>query len=185
MEQPLIDIDIVVPVYNTMHRLDKCIESILRQTYRKIRLILVDDGSTDGSADACERYAEIDSRVMVFHIPNGGVSNARNIGIENANGQYLMFIDSDDTVEPDLVEKLCLEASKSGADYVTSGMDNIYVKNGRQVSGREIYPIVSAEGIMEFVAVFEKYTKVSEFALEVSFQNRSDKRSENSVYTKH
>ena len=157
MEQPLVDI--VVPVYNTMHRLDKCIESILRQTYKKIHLILVDDGSTDQSGYACERYTEIDARVMVLHIPNGGVSNARNIGIENANGQYLMFVDSDDTVEPDLVEKLCLEACQSGADYVTSGMDSIYVKNGRQVSRSRDIPDCFCGSIMEFVAVFEKYTK--------------------------
>ena len=92
-------ISVVVPVYNIEKYLDRCITSILNQTFRDFELLLVDDGCTDNSGAICDRYASNDDRVRVFHKPNGGVSSARNRGIEEAQGQFICFVDSDDWVE--------------------------------------------------------------------------------------
>lgn len=93
-------ISVIVPVYNVKNYLEKCIESILSQSFTNIELILVDDGSTDGSGELCDRYT-FDERVIVIHKPNGGVSAARNVGIDKATGDYICFIDSDDFIEKD------------------------------------------------------------------------------------
>lgn len=92
-------ISVIVPVYNTEKYLDKCIQSILAQTYTDFELLLIDDGSTDSSGAICDKYAEQDSRVRVFHKENGGVSSARNLGLDNVNGEWIAFVDSDDWVE--------------------------------------------------------------------------------------
>ncbi len=92
-------ISIIVPVYNAEKYLDQCIQSILSQTYTDFELLLIDDGSTDSSGAICDRYAEQDSRVRVFHKENGGVSSARNLGLGNAKGEWVTFCDSDDYVE--------------------------------------------------------------------------------------
>ena len=84
-------ISIITPVYNTQKYLKRCIESVLSQTYSNIELLLIDDGSTDESGKICDEYANKDSRVKVFHITNGGPSRARNIGLENATGNYISF----------------------------------------------------------------------------------------------
>lgn len=97
-------ISVVVPVYNVENYLAKCINSILNQTYSNIEVILVDDGSTDSSSQICNNFAENDSRINVIHKPNGGVSSARNIGIEVATGDYICFVDSDDWLELDYFE---------------------------------------------------------------------------------
>ena len=105
-------ISIIVPVYNTSKFLAKCINSILEQSYRDYELLLVDDGSTDNSGKICDQFASEDSRIRVFHKPNGGVDSARNLGIENAKGNYFYFVDSDDTLLPG-----CLETLISGYQY--------------------------------------------------------------------
>lgn len=97
-------ISVIVPVYNVVKYLDKCIQSIINQTNRDWELLLVDDGSTDGSSDICEKYNKDDSRIVVFHKENGGVSSARNLGLENAKGDYVIFVDGDDWIEPTLFE---------------------------------------------------------------------------------
>lgn len=97
-------ISIIVPVYNTEKYLDQCIQSILSQTYTDYELLLVDDGSTDSSGVICDRYAEQDSRVREFHKPNGGVSSARNMGLDNARGEWIGWVDSDDYIDADMYE---------------------------------------------------------------------------------
>lgn len=99
-------VSIIVPVYNIMDCLERCVDSLLAQTYRKIEILLVDDGSTDGTGLLCDRLAEKDMRIRVFHKENGGSSSARNYGIRKSNGEYLGFVDSDDYVEPDMYERL-------------------------------------------------------------------------------
>lgn len=111
-------ISIIVPVYNAEEYLDKCVSSILNQTEKDIQLILVDDGSTDGSRRLCENYAEMDSRVLFLHQKNAGVSAARNLGISQALGKYIGFVDSDDWIEPEMFECLLKEADQSDADVV-------------------------------------------------------------------
>lgn len=99
-------ISVIVPVYNTKAYLERCIDSLLEQTYRDMEIILVDDGSTDGSGEICDSYAARDGRVRVFHKENGGSSSARNLGLDNARGDYIGFADSDDYVDPDMYERL-------------------------------------------------------------------------------
>ena len=98
-------ISIIVPIYNAEKYLARCIESILRQTYSDLEIILVDDGSVDDSADICDTFAFQDERILVFHQANGGVSVARNLGLKKATGDFVMFVDADDCIEPDLFDK--------------------------------------------------------------------------------
>ena len=91
-------ISVIIPVYNTEKYLSECVNSVLAQTYNKFELILIDDGSKDNSGDICDWYAAQDNRIRVIHQTNSGVSNARNKGINEANGIYIAFIDSDDIV---------------------------------------------------------------------------------------
>ena len=99
-------VSIIVPVYNTKDYLHRCVDSILAQTFTDFELLLIDDGSTDSSGIICDNYSQIDSRVRVFHKKNGGVSSARNIGLDNANGEWITFVDSDDWVAAAYIEKL-------------------------------------------------------------------------------
>ena len=92
-------ISIIVPVYNVEEYLKECIDSIINQTYKRIEIILVDDGSTDKSGKICDDYAKIDKRIKVVHKENGGLSDARNVGISVSSGKYIAFVDSDDWVE--------------------------------------------------------------------------------------
>ena len=96
MEEVLISV--IVPIYKVENYLHRCIDSILCQTYEQIEIILVDDGSPDQCGNICEEYRQIDSRIKVFHKNNGGLSDARNYGVERANGDFITFIDSDDYI---------------------------------------------------------------------------------------
>lgn len=98
-------VTVIVPIYNQKRFLNRCIDSIIEQTYKDIEILLVDDGSTDGSDEICEQYKVRDSRVKVIHKPNGGLSSARNIALEDAEGDYITFVDSDDYLANDYVEK--------------------------------------------------------------------------------
>lgn len=108
-------ISIIVPIYNLGTYLQGCLESILRSSYQDYELILVDDGSTDGSNDVCDSYALKDNRIRVIHKENSGVSTARNRGLEEAQGEFIMFVDGDDQIHPNMIEWL-LDAIQSG-DY--------------------------------------------------------------------
>lgn len=103
-------VSIIVPVYKTEQFLEQCINSILSQTYPHFELILVDDGSPDNSAEICDNYSVVDRRIHVIHKKNGGVSSSRKAGIEFASGDYIMFVDSDDWIEPDTLSA-CIEAA--------------------------------------------------------------------------
>ena len=99
-------VSVIIPVYNVEAYLGRCIDSIRRQTYQNIEIILVDDGSPDHCGDICDQYAKLDSRIVVIHKENGGLSDARNRGIINAKGKYITFLDSDDYVAEDFVQYL-------------------------------------------------------------------------------
>lgn len=99
------EISIIVPIYKVERYLKRCVDSILNQTFTDFELILVDDGSPDNCGRICDEYAEKDNRIYVIHKENGGLSDARNAGLDYATGQYIIFVDSDDFVEPDLLEK--------------------------------------------------------------------------------
>lgn len=119
-------ISVIVPVYNVEKYLDKCIQSILKQTYKDFELILVDDGSLDNSPQMCDEYAQKDKRVKVIHKANGGLSDARNVGTLNASGQYVTYIDSDDYVSDDYLEVLNWLIIKYNADMAVTGISVFY-----------------------------------------------------------
>lgn len=113
-------ITVIVPVYNTETYLDQCIQSILSQSYDDFELLLINDGSTDNSGKICDMYAASDPRIKVFHKENGGVSSARNIGLDNANGEWVSFCDSDDWIETNYLESLIVH---SDADLIMSSFE--------------------------------------------------------------
>lgn len=99
-------ISVIVPIYNVEEYLERCIKTIINQTYKDLEIILVDDGSTDSSGKICDNYAKKDNRIVVIHKKNGGLSDARNAGIDKSTGKYLYFIDSDDYIELNMLEDL-------------------------------------------------------------------------------
>ena len=111
-------ISIIIPVYKAEIYIHNCIESILAQTFKDFEVLLIDDGSPDKSGEICDKYAELDCRVRVFHNENGGVSFARQFGIDNARGEYTIHADPDDWVEPDMLEDLYAKAQEEDADMV-------------------------------------------------------------------
>lgn len=116
---------VIVPVYNVKEYLKKCVDSILAQTERDLEVLLIDDGSTDGSGELCEALAKEDSRVRVIHQENKGLGGARNTGIQAAKGEWLLLVDSDDWIEPETLEK-CLEAGeRENADMVMFAMRSV------------------------------------------------------------
>ena len=121
-EKPLISV--VVPVYNVEPYLEKCLDSIRAQTWSNLEIILVDDASGDGSGRICDAYAGRDERITAVHFPvNRGLPAARNEGVRRAGGEYLTFADSDDYVEPELVERLWISLIRSGAELSICGVD--------------------------------------------------------------
>lgn len=111
-------ISVIIPVYNAAPFLDVCVKSVFAQTYGHTEILLIDDGSTDGSGTLCDGYAQRDARVKVFHKDNGGASSARNVGLRSATGDYIYFLDSDDRIEPSLLEKLYRSAEENDAELV-------------------------------------------------------------------
>ena len=144
-------VSIIVPVYNAEQYLERCIKSILRQTYENIELILVNDGSTDNSLAICRRFAMEDARVIVLDKANSGVSDSRNCGIAKAKGKYLQFADSDDWLAPDATAQLVQRAEQSKCEFVIAPfyrvIERILLVNGH----------IKEDG---------KYT-IAEFALEM------------------
>lgn len=122
-------VSIIIPIYNVERDLKRCIESVLNQTYKNIEIILVDDGSPDNCPKICEDYKSQDSRIKVIHKKNGGLSDARNAGIEISQGKYITFIDSDDYVTEDYVEYLYKLIVKYKADMSICSHDAVYIND--------------------------------------------------------
>lgn len=123
MQTPLISV--IVPVYNVEPYLRRCVDSILRQTYRNLEILLVDDGSTDRSGAICDACAQQDTRVKVIHQKNQGQAAARNHGIDQAKGEYLSFVDSDDFIEERMLETLCRDAAEAGVMLAAAGFRKV------------------------------------------------------------
>lgn len=123
-------VSIIVPVYNAQDSLERCLMSIIRQRYPQWELVLVDDGSQDDSLEICKRYSNMDSRIQVIHTDNCGVSSARNTGMENAQGEYIVFVDSDDMIHPDfLSECLSNKEDLTVTNYIKpSKIDSLHYK---------------------------------------------------------
>ena len=122
-------VSIIIPVYNVERYVEKCISSIINQTYKNLEILIINDGSTDSSYTICKKFAEIDERIKLFNQKNSGVSVARNVGIENASGEWIYFIDSDDYLDIDAIENIIYQAN--GADVIQFGFRKI--KNGEVI----------------------------------------------------
>lgn len=130
-------ISVIVPIYNVELYLQKCIDSILNQTYSNLEIILVDDGSTDSSSIICDMYLEKDNRIKVIHKKNGGLSNARNIGVKNAQGKYVAFIDSDDYISEDYIESLYRLICEYSADISVCRFRYVFGDVEDQIDGKK------------------------------------------------
>lgn len=145
-------VSIIVPVYNVEKYLKKCINSIINQTYKNLEIILVDDGSPDRSGALCDRLAEKDSRIRVIHKVNGGVSTARNAGIEAATGEYICFVDSDDWLPEDAVWDLLSMAEKEKADFVMGAAIQVGVTCALELQSckNETFSKAQCDKLMEY-----------------------------------
>ena len=114
----MIKISVIIPVYNCKMYLRQCIESVINQDEKNIEIILVDDGSTDGSSSICEEYAKKDKRITFVHKKNEGVSVARNVGLKNAKGKYIAFVDADDYINPKTYSKAFEHMEKNNLDLL-------------------------------------------------------------------
>ena len=119
-------ISVIIPIYNVEKYLKRCIESIIKQTYSNLEIILVDDGSPDGCAKICDEYKNKDERIVVIHKKNGGLSDARNAGLKVATGEIISYIDSDDYVDLDMYEKMTKAMEEKNADIVVCGTNIDY-----------------------------------------------------------
>lgn len=115
-------VSVIVPIYNVQKYLKKCIESIIGQSYKNLEIILVNDGSTDDSPVICEEYKVKDSRITVIHKRNGGLSDARNAGLDICKGKYVFFVDSDDYIHPETIYEMLLQATQNNAEIVECGI---------------------------------------------------------------
>lgn len=178
-ERPLISV--IVPVYNVAQYIDKCLDSLVRQTYDNLEIILIDDGSTDESGSKCDEWAATDARVMTIHKQNGGQASARNRGLEIAAGEYIGYVDSDDYIDVTMYETLLRLIEQEDADivkcrYSSVGGDHsaqetytnqVYSLTGRSVCNKMLEPLSSTYPIT--VAVWNCLYK-AEVAKKVMFQ---------------
>ncbi len=130
-------ISVIIPIYNVEKYLPKCLSSVLAQTYKKLEVILVDDGSSDGSGAICDSFAEKDSRVKAIHKQNGGVSAARNDALDIATGDYIGFVDGDDWIEPEYFEKLHSACRDNDADIAACNIYGWYYIDGSFVCKKD------------------------------------------------
>lgn len=156
------DVSVIVPVYKVENFLNRCVDSIINQTYKRIEIILVNDGSPDNSGNICDMYAEIDSRVRVIHKNNGGLSDARNSGFSMANGEYTIFIDSDDYIELDAIEKMISFARLNQLDIVCCNAYKIindeYETRNSIIVGGTTDQIMSGQEYLIDSIIKKKYT---------------------------
>lgn len=135
------EISVIIPVYNTERYLTECLESILKQSFKDFEAIVVNDGATDKSAGIIEDFARKDSRIVVLRQENKGLSEARNAGINIAKGNWITFVDSDDTIAPSFLEILIHEAKKHGADIACSGKQFLYGVSNRKWEAVKYYKV--------------------------------------------
>ena len=152
-------ISVIVPVYNTEQFLDKCIQSIRRQSYTNLEIILVDDGSTDSSLDICRRHEAEDGRIRVIAKENEGISATRNTGLDCANGEYIGFVDSDDYIEEDMYEMLLSNLKEDGADLAVCGIAHVY--DNRIIKDNTEYKKVVSREEAVFMVLESRYISVN------------------------
>lgn len=152
-------VTVVIPVYNISEYVAKCLESVVKQDYENLEIIVVDDGSTDESGKICDKFALKDSRVKVFHRKNQGLSEARNFGISKAQGKYVALVDGDDFVKKDFVKVMVNAAEKTGAGVVICGFDET-VREEETLSGKKAaIKLLTEQENMEIVAWNKLYRR--------------------------
>ena len=155
-KEPLISV--VVPIYNVEEYLDKCVESIINQTYKNLEIILVDDGSPDNSPMMCDEWSKKDKRIKVIHKKNGGVSSARNIGIDKSKGEWITFVDADDWLEKTYVEDMYNISIDFDSKYVCCGFKKIYSGNAELInSNGELIELNSKDYLISLLNVQNGY----------------------------
>ncbi len=152
-------ISIIIPVYNASKYLDKCITSILNQTYKNLEILLINDGSTDYSLDICNSYEKKDKRIKVINKKNEGVSKTRNVGIKHSTGDYLMFVDSDDYLHEKYIEKMYFYLKKHNLDLVTSSMTFV----DEQYNLLKVYSYKNEDVLLSFNDIFRDLVNTSYF----------------------
>lgn len=153
-ETKLQKISVIVPAYNVEPFLEKCMRTILNQTYSNLEIILVDDGSTDGTGSMCDKIAQEDPRIIVLHKENGGLSDARNAGLQICTGDFISFIDSDDYIEPDMYECMMEEMKDESASMVAVGFIMTEADGSTRILGAKQRKKLTREGA--FMNLFEE-----------------------------
>lgn len=154
-----VDVSVIIPVYNVRVFLLQCVQSVTCQTWQNIEILLIDDGSTDGSGELCEELAKQDMRIRVLHKPNGGQGSARDLGLDTAKGEYTLFVDSDDEIAPRTVEENLHLARKNDADLVVFGYWKRYVDaqgNSLKQDSADVPPL---EGVYSFAEFWRSFPK--------------------------
>lgn len=152
-------ISIVIPIYNAVSYLRRCIDTVRNQSYRKIEIILVDDGSTDGSSRLCDNYAALDSRIIVIHSRNCGVSHARNLGLDRARGVFICFVDADDAISEQYVNILYSNIEQSDADISmferVNGFTDTISRSEKKISYTYPYRIYSSSDAVKSILYYK------------------------------
>lgn len=144
-------VSIIVPVYNAARYIEGCVNSIVHQTYSDVEIILVDDGSTDGSGKVCDRLAQDDERIVVIHKENGGAASARNVGLDVAQGEFIAFVDADDYVESSMCEEMIAEMSEPRVSIVCCGITLTDIKgNDKVMASNEKIVLSNEEALCDF-----------------------------------
>lgn len=146
-----VKVSLIVPIYNVEPYLHQCVDSLLAQDEQRIEIILVDDGSPDNCGSICDDYARLDNRIRVIHKPNGGLSSARNAGIAVAKGEYLMFVDSDDWVEPSYCSTALQTAESTGSEIVVFGYTDHFADHTEGNEYKDHETLTSSDALRELM----------------------------------
>ncbi|MBR1676339.1 MAG: glycosyltransferase family 2 protein [Clostridia bacterium] len=161
----MVKVSVIIPVYNKKRYLDALFQCLSEQSFKDYECLIIDDGSTDGSGEICDKYAQKDDRLKVFHMANGGVSHARNIGLDNSSGEYITFIDSDDTFHKDYLLNLHNCITDSNADMVISGAKKVWNDNREELIQSGYFGLKSIDEIMPEFAKIQNSTGIYGFCV--------------------
>ena len=151
MDEPLVSV--IIPVYNTKRYLTQCLESVVQQTYQNLDILIIDDGSTDGSSDICDEFAQKDKRIRVYHTENHGLASVRNFGVCHAGGTYISFLDSDDWIEAKTIETMLKAAIQNAADVVTAKICSEYIdQTVHPTKQKESYLVFCGQDVLAALA---------------------------------
>lgn len=152
-------VSVVIPVWNVEKYVEKCVRSVMRQSYENLEILVVDDGSPDGSAEICEKLAKEDARVKVLHKKNGGLSDARNFGIKKARGEWVALVDGDDFVKKDFIKELLAAAEESGAEIAICGYNTEIPKEAVLTGAEATRKLLIKQENLEIVSWNKLYKK--------------------------